>query len=141
MRLTAPVAWFLALVRYLWQLVGITLILLILGHYILGGLIELRDLFAEDSAQVAMNKPASYVQSHVYDGFADRDEFWREQRKAKRGANFQPYYHWRRGEFVGKFTNTSPEGVRRTIKGDIEPGAKKNIYVRRINALGYRVVG
>jgi lysophospholipase L1-like esterase len=125
MRLTAPIIWFLSFVRYLWQLVGITLILLVFGHYILGGLIELRNLFAEDSVQAAMNKPAAYTKSPVYDGFADRDEFWREQRKAKRGANFQPYYHWRRGEFVGKFTNTSPEGVRRTIKGDIASDASK----------------
>ena len=125
MRLTAPAVWFLALVRYLWQFAGITLVLLVLGHFILGGVIGLRDLFAGTDARAAMKQPAAYTQSPVYDGFADREEFWREQRRAKRGANFQPYYHWRRGEFVGKYTNTSPEGVRRTIKGDIAPDAAK----------------
>jgi len=65
------------------------------------------------------------MRSPVFDEFPDLEKFWGEQKKGKRGANFQPYYHWRRGGFVGKYTNTSPEGVRLTIKNDISPNAAK----------------
>ena len=125
MRLIILIQWFFSLLRYLWQFIGITLLLLIIGHYILGGIGQLRELFAEDPAKSVQNKAVSYVQSPVYDEFADRDKFWREQRKAKRGAGFQPYYHWRRGAFSGEFTNTSPEGIRLTVKNNISPDAKK----------------
>jgi len=125
MGLITPVRWITSLIRYLWQLIGITIFLVVVGNYVLGGVGQLLDLFSKDPDQVAQNAAASYIQSPVYDGFSDRDEFWREQRRAKRGANFQPYYHWRRGAFEGKYTNTSPDGVRLTVKENIYPDARK----------------
>ena len=125
MRLITPVHWVMSLIRYLWQLIGITILLVIAGNYILGGVGLLLDLFTKDPDQMAQNASAAYIQSPVYEGFPGRDEFWREQRRAKRGANFEPYYHWRRGAFVGKFTNTSPDGVRLTVKNNIAPDARK----------------
>jgi len=125
MQLISPIRWIASLIRYLWQLIGISLLLVVAGHYILGGIGQLRDLFTEDSALIATNREAQYIQSPVYAEFPDRDEFWREQRRAKRGAKFQPYYHWRRGAFVGEFTNVSSEGIRLTVKEKVSSGANK----------------
>ena len=125
MRNFFPIRWIASAIRDVWQIIGISLLLVVLGHYILGGAGQLRDRLTKGPDQSSKSSIDPRIHAPVYDEFPDIEKFWIEQKKGKRGANFQPYYHWRRGGFVGKYTNTSPEGVRLTIKNDISPNAVK----------------
>lgn len=60
----------------------------------------------------------------VYDDYPNSAEFWKEQ-KHTRKKHFEPYYHWRRDGFKGKYINVSDDGVRRTIAPINHDDAKK----------------
>lgn len=53
--------------------------------------------------------------SPVYDDFPDKKALWIEHTECTE-VHFEPYYHWRRGPYSGKYINIDAEGVRRTIK-------------------------
>jgi hypothetical protein len=130
---TQPIKRFFLLLRDTWLIIGMTIVLLFLGHYILGAAAHLKDLFeeeshTEDTSGRELADPRA--RSPVYENFPD--EYFKENAKTcvPKGScwlstHFEPYYHWRRNGFVGKFINVSPEGVRLTVKEDIRAGAKK----------------
>lgn len=94
-----------------------TLVLLVLGHYAIGGV-----QWVLGGKAPAIDRR---VDSPVYAGFPERAEFWIEHVRASE-ARFEPYYHWRRNGFAGRYTNVSPEGVRTTARPTpVEPGAGK----------------
>ena len=99
---------FLILVRDVWLIVGIAMLILIAGNYSLEFLSDLFDRRAK---------------SPVYENFPDYKNFWKEQKNAK--ARFEPYYHWRRDAYSGKYTNISEDGVRLTPNSGIRPDAKQ----------------
>ena len=84
------------------QIVGITVVLLLIGHFLLAA---------------ALPEPRltdARAKAPVYDNFPEREEFWIEQKRAWQ-LQFEPYYHWRRKPFVGKHTNIDENGIRRTV--------------------------
>lgn len=111
---------FFAFVGDLVKIAAATVVLILLGHYAIGAALKARDFVRGNPSAID-----SRVGSPVYAAFAERVEFWTEQEKSF-DARFEPYYHWRRSGFAGRYTNVSPEGVRLTVKaGRKEPGARK----------------
>ena len=128
-----PIKRFFLLLRDTWLTIGMTIIFLYLGHYILGAAAYVKNSFEDDSytKDTSGGELANpRAKSPVYENFPD--EFFEENAKTcvpkgtcSLSTHFEPYYHWRRNGFVGKFINVSPEGVRLTVKEDIKAGAKK----------------
>jgi lysophospholipase L1-like esterase len=114
------IQWFFAFVGDVVKIAAATLVLLVLGHYAIGGALRVADRFAEKPRAIDPR-----VNSPVYASFPERTEFWLEHGRSF-DARFEPYYHWRRNGFTGRFTNVSPEGVRRTVKAEASvPGVRK----------------
>ena len=61
--------------------------------------------------------------SPVYDDFPDKSILWIDHTRCTE-VHFEPYYHWRRGAYRGKYVNIDAGGVRRTVKSP-KPGARK----------------
>ena len=61
--------------------------------------------------------------SPVYDDFQEKDILWLDHTGCPE-IHFEPYYHWRRGPYRGKYVNIDEEGLRRTVKSP-KPGARK----------------
>jgi hypothetical protein len=109
-RIERTVGW----ARDAWSIAGISLLLLVLGHYAIGLVFSLRH---------GSGGPDPRANLPVYDGFPEKYEFWKEQLEARKANHFEPYVHWKKDGFTGKYTNISPEGVRLTAKQQIEAGA------------------
>jgi lysophospholipase L1-like esterase len=92
----------------------ITVVFLIIGHYFLGfGFWALSSLTVDPMAV-----------SPVYSDYPDRKEFWKEQRKLTT-TSFEPYFHWKQNEYVGKYINIDAHGIRKTVKNPNAKGGKK----------------
>lgn len=97
---------------YISNVIGTTVLLIIIGHFLLG------------IADFAINTNYKRANTPVYDDYPNNAEFWREQLKTW-NIHFEPYYHWRRDGFQGKYTNVSNDGIRRTVASTIHHDAKK----------------
>ncbi|ALA56785.1 SGNH/GDSL hydrolase family protein [Nitrospira moscoviensis] len=103
-------------VRDAWSIAGISLLLLIVGHYAVGAALGLR----QGSGGSGGSDPRANLP--VYDGFPEKHAFWKEQLEARKANHFEPYVHWKKDGFTGTYTNISPDGVRRTVKQQKEAG-------------------
>ena len=94
--------------------ITITVIFLIIGHYLIGFTFSVMTSFSEDPRGT----------SPAYADYPDRTEFWKEQQKVQK-VHFEPYYHWKQFEHVGKYINIDASGVRKTVKDPNVKGGKK----------------
>lgn len=118
---------FLSLIQYIWLITGITILFLFLGHYILGAAAHMKDLIQGESHVGEATKGQEIdprANSPVYANFPEKNDFWKEHLKTW-DTHFEPYYHWRRNGFIGKYTNVSQQGVRLTVKEGTRSCAKK----------------
>lgn len=101
---------------------GATLLLLLAGHYALGAADAMKDWL---QGKENINRADMFAAHRlpVYDDMPEAEAFWREHLQAW-DKHFEPYIHYRRDAFSGKWTNVSDEGLRKTIKSPAE-GAKK----------------
>lgn len=104
-----------SLLRDAWLIAGTTILLVLAGHYALGIADFLKDSLAAEPPEID-----SRVNSPVYDDFADKHAFWEEHLRTW-DTRFEPYSHWRRKPFAGKYTNVDEDGIRLTVKGDLAP--------------------
>ncbi len=102
------------------QILGASLLVLIVGHYLLGGAATLYNFVS--TGEIA-NVDARY-KSPVYDNDPDKIAYWTEFNKAW-SDHFEPYIHWRRNEFSGAFINVDNNGVRRTVKESPSKDSRK----------------
>jgi lysophospholipase L1-like esterase len=93
--------------------ITITVALLIVGHYVIGMAHSLMTSRLDD---LCANSP-------VYDNFPDSRAFWKEEQKRGK-VSFEPYYHWKQDELIGKYINIDAQGVRRTVKDPTARAAK-----------------
>jgi len=111
---------FFSRLNVLWQVVGGVIVLVIAGNYLLGAA-----EFVYNYLQTGKTSKVDVrYKSPVYDGDPDRIAYWEEFNKVW-GVHFEPYMHWRRNAFNGKFINIDGEGVRRTKKGQVAADSKK----------------
>lgn len=102
------------------MVVGATVLIAVLGHYVLAGLEVVHTLATTgETAKVDARQAAS-----VYRNYPDKIAYWTEFNKVWR-KHFEPYYHWRRNPYDGKFFNIDQDGVRRTLGATPRPGARK----------------
>jgi lysophospholipase L1-like esterase len=94
--------------------ITITVVFLIIGHYLIGFAFSVMTSFSEDPRGT----------SPAYADYPDRKGFWKEQQKVQK-VHFEPYYHWRQFEYSGKFINIDAKGVRKTVKDPNVKGGKK----------------
>jgi lysophospholipase L1-like esterase len=102
------------------QMVGATFLVLVLGHYLLGGAASLYNYFGTGNS----GRVDARYKSPVYDNDPDKIAYWEEFNRAW-GAHFEPYVHWKRNPFSGRFINVDEDGVRRTVKGTPTEHSKK----------------
>lgn len=113
---------------WLRDLVGATVLLLVAGHFIIGGgafVVQLvASLLPQDSEQAAASGDVRQ-NAPAYADDPDSSAFWLEHVKvvAAPKTRFEPYYHWRRKAFQGTFTSVSSDGVRATVKPAVSEGA------------------
>ena len=110
--------------RDLTTIIGTTILLLVLGHYMIGLGNYIRNTVRAKGSWVG--DPRENLP--VYDNFPNKREFWKEHAETWT-TRFEPYYHWRRNGFVGKYTNIAPDGTRRTIKNHSGGGERKKIFM------------
>lgn len=106
--------------NYVTASIGATVILLAVGHYALALAIYVKHNFVDVSKYYDPRQEAP-----AYDSFPDKAQLWEEVVKAT-VVHPEPYYHWRRNPFSGKYVNVDAQGVRRTVKSP-KPGAAKVI--------------
>jgi hypothetical protein len=94
--------------------ITITVVFLIIGHYLIGFAFSVMTSFSEDPRGT----------SPAYADYPDRKGFWKEQQKVQK-VHFEPYYHWKQFEHVGKYVNIDANGVRKTVKDPNVKGRKK----------------
>jgi lysophospholipase L1-like esterase len=102
------------------QMVGATFLVLVLGHYVLGGASNLYHYFGTGK----IGRVDARYKSPVYDNDPDKIAYWEEFNRAW-GQHFEPYVHWKRDPFSGRFINVDQDGVRRTAKGSPVENSKK----------------
>ena len=102
------------------QIVGATIVLFVLGHFLLGAAALVHNFLVSGE----ISKVDARYKSPVYDHDPDRIAYWTEFEQAW-GGHFEPYVHFRRDEFHGKFINTEADGTRRTVKGHPAADSKK----------------
>ena len=94
--------------------ITITVVFLIIGHYLIGFTYSVMTSFGEEPRET----------SPAYADYPDRKEFWKEQKKVQK-VHFEPYYHWKQFEYAGKYINIDAKGVRKTVKDPNLKGRKK----------------
>ncbi len=94
---------------YICTTIGASVLLLVFGHFLLVGVYG-----AAGALALKGESPSDpRTMSPAYRGFPETAGYWIEHERAWK-QHFEPYYHWRRNELVGKYINTSATGVRRT---------------------------
>ncbi len=97
------------------QILGTTVLILIIGHFVIGVVVPVQGRWNPD----ARNSP-------VYDNYPERAEFWVDHmREVAWTYQFEPYIHWRRVGFDGKYTSVGDNGVRYTTRLHNNEGAHK----------------
>jgi len=110
---------FFSRVGVVWQVTGMVLLLLIAGNYLLGAAETIHNFVNTGKT----SKVDARYQSPVYDGDPDKIAYWEEFNKVW-GVRFEPYVHWKRKPFSGRFINVDQNGVRRTKKGPVAETGK-----------------
>lgn len=99
--------------------VGAVVILLVIGHFALGGAVEIKRWLTGEEADERVELPA-------YEGVRERSLLGREWREANARRSFRPHYLWKSDEYHGRFVNVDSDGVRRTVGADaVRPDARK----------------
>jgi len=111
---------FFSRVGLVWQVTGVLLFLLIAGHYLLGAAETVHNFVQTGKT----SKVDARYQSPVYDADPDKIAYWEEFNKVW-GVHFEPYVHWKRNPFSGRFINVDQNGVRRTKKGHVAENSQK----------------
>ena len=115
--------------RYISTIVGLTLLLIVAGHFLLGAVRHIRHTYKDTFETIAISKTLSgdiRENLPVYENYINNSEFWNEHIQAAwTTSHFEPYYHWRRGGFDGKYTKVSNGGVRHTVTTGTIKDAKK----------------
>ncbi len=88
------------------QIVGATVVLIVLGHCALAIVYLFVDVYLKTDVRNT---------SPVYDNFPEASEYWNEFEESY-SPHFEPFFHHRRDAYAGKFINISQDGVRRTVK-------------------------
>jgi len=101
-------------------IVGATVVIAVLGNYVLAGLEVVHTLVTAGS----VTKVDARQASPVYGDDPDRVAYWTEFNKVW-SMHFEPYYHWRRNPFHGRFINVDANGVRLTPTAQPKPGVRK----------------
>ncbi len=114
---------------------GAVLILLVLGHFLLGGVSGLKQLISGDTQYDPR------VELPVYDDFNDKGidkyEYGREFSHAQSLREFKPHYLWRSLPVSGKYVNVGEDGLRRTIKPEYKRvKSKKQPASKKVYMLG-----
>ena len=117
----------MGLIRDSLLIVGVTVLILVLGNFLLG----LPGYLGVTDVQVYSGGDAP-----VYDVFADKSVFWAEH-DSSTSIVFEPHVHWRTQPFTGQNTNIGTDGARVTVKPKILPGAKKVFFFGGSVAWGY----
>ncbi len=116
---------FFSLLGYISNVVGTIVLLLIIGHFLIGIYVKLFVQNIPDNKDHVQSVSGDERETlPVYDDYSDNGEFWKEHKKTW-STHFEPYYHWRRGGFQGKYTNVSDDGVRRSVTLGNHEDAKK----------------
>jgi lysophospholipase L1-like esterase len=95
---------FLRFYTYMGTFLFSSVIILIVGHYVIGLRIY---LLHHDDVHPSARLPA-------YDNFPEREQFWKDFDQHQ--VHFEPYTHWAGHPFSTKYINVEPNGRRRTIK-------------------------
>lgn len=103
-----------SLLRDISSFITITIVFLIIGHYLIGFADLVVTLFGGDPR----------VTSPAYNDYPDRKELWREQLKLQK-VHFQPYFHWKQFGHAGEYINIDANGIRKTVKDPNVKGKKK----------------
>jgi len=98
--------------KNLFIIIGITVLLLIIGHYAIGGARYIKHSIK--GIRTGQAHTDDLKLSPAFAGFDDYDEYFTEIKKVK--MNVVPYYHWRRGSFDGKAVSIDNDSIRKTIK-------------------------
>jgi hypothetical protein len=100
--------------------VGTLVILIILGHFLIGGVWELKQ------SLTGIRRYDPRLQLSPYHAMSDADKwtFATEFTEARKHMHFVPYSLWRLDPFKGRFVNINPDGTRKTIKSPT-PNAQK----------------
>ncbi len=114
---------FFSIIGALCQMAGAVLLVLVVGHYLLGGAAFLYNYIGTGQSA----KVDARFKSPVYDNDPDRIAYWTEFNTAW-GDHFEPYIHWNRDEFSGRFINVDSDGVRRTVKS-APPESSQKIFM------------
>ncbi len=97
--------------------IGTLVILLVLGHFLLGGFSGLKQWIAGDTQYDPR------VELPVYETFKDEGkdkyQYGREFSKAQSLREFKPHYLWRSLPMKGTYVNVGENGLRRTVKADL----------------------
>lgn len=104
-----------------------TLLILVAGDFMLGTIIFVRHTLNDihvNKTDIKNLSGDSRESLPVYDNYLNSGEFWQEHIKTW-NTHFEPYYHWRRDGYRGKYTNVSNDGVRRTVTQPSAKDAKK----------------
>lgn len=99
-----------SIILYISNITGSTILLLILGHYLLGLTYKLKEL------TVNTNESASGDNREilpVYNNYPSYSKYWKEHTKST-STHFEPYFHWKRNTFHGASINISINGIRST---------------------------
>ena len=115
------------------KLIGASLVLLVIGNYLLFSV----SFIKSHINSFGIEKPISgdYREfSPVYSDDISYIRYWKEFREVE--TITKPYYHWKRAEYDGEFINISDEGIRLTANKPMS--AEKHIYVWWFNPLGNR---
>lgn len=117
---TARIEKFFSRIGALCTIIGATVLLLVLGNYVLAGLEVVHTLVTAGKIEKVDARQAS----PVYDNDPNKIAYWTEFTEVWT-THFEPYYHWRRNPYDGRFINIDKNGVRRTLGATPRPGAKK----------------
>ncbi|MGE0200170.1 MAG: SGNH/GDSL hydrolase family protein [Candidatus Melainabacteria bacterium] len=97
--------------------VGTVVLLLVVGHFLLAGLWELKQ------QTVGIKRYDPRLLYEMYDGFPDKMAFAREYIEARK-MSLQPHVMWLTNPYKGKYIQIDENGIRRTIKHP-RPDARK----------------
>ena len=86
------------------QILGVTMVILAMGNVLAGFYLPEKNSIGD-----------AREKSPVYDHMPNKTEFWTDHKRAWT-THFEPYFHWRRDEYLGITTNVDTQGVRKTAR-------------------------
>ena len=99
----------ISFLKYISNVTGSTILLLVLGHFIIGMAVSIHRSTEKNKKQIVSEDIREILP--VYDNYPEYKYYWREFNNAW-GTRFEPYYHWRRNFFNGKYINIANNGTR-----------------------------